>query len=143
MRKKSTISTKKFVHAIAEGIEKALGEGVGEAISCKEKLPLNEMARINKHEQGNGVFPFNAYEIQIFSEDHNPPHFHVISNGCNIAFTISDGELYRVISQGDAKTSKYIMANVKHWLSCQCAAQPKLTNQENASLIWDSLHSND
>ena len=30
-----------------------------------------EMARINKNEN-NGVFPFNSFEVKIWSNDHSP-----------------------------------------------------------------------
>lgn len=97
---------------------------------------LREMSRINVREGGNSIFPCGLYEVEIFSNDDNVPHFHILSNGCDVSFTISDGELYKVESIGNAKTYEYIMSNVKEWLVIPCTAQPKLTNQENASLQW-------
>ena len=102
---------------------------------------INEMARINTNEGGKCIFPCNKYEVKIWSNDHNPPHFHVLCDGWNILFTIEDGELYRVEGKGrDKKEYKYIVNSVKTWLKSACAVQPKLTNQENAISIWHQLH---
>lgn len=103
---------------------------------------LVEMARINKHEQGNSIFPFNSFEVQVWSNDHNPPHFHVLSNGCNISFLIETGEILNVESNGDLKTYQYILKNVKKWLNNKNSYQPKLTNKEAAEMYWSGMHCN-
>lgn len=42
-----------------------------------EPEQLVEMVRINMKESGKGsIFPFNAWEVKIWSDDHEPPHFH-------------------------------------------------------------------
>ena len=33
----------------------------------------------------------------------------------------------------------YMEKHVKEWLSTKCFAQPKLTNQENAMLLWQQI----
>lgn len=102
---------------------------------------ITEMARINKNETGRSIFPYEAWEVKIWSTDHNPPHFHIIKEGWDVSFTINDGELLMVKSRGANKgIYDYMCKNVKRWLSSTCSAQRKLTNQENALLHWDSLH---
>ena len=86
---------------------------------------ITEMARINKNETGRSIFPYEAWEVKIWSSDHNPPHFHMLM----------------VKSRGGNKSIyDYMCSNVKRWLSSICSAQRKLTNQENAMLQWEQLH---
>ena len=73
--------------------------------------------------------------------DHNPPHFHVIKEGWDVAFTIYEGELFTVKTRGENDSVfEYMCKNVKKWLSTTCSSQKKLTNKENALLLWESLH---
>lgn len=58
--------------------------------------PIVEMTRLNKREMGNVPFPYNKFNIRIWSNDHNPPHFHVIAEGWDVSFLIENGEEYRV-----------------------------------------------
>ena len=102
---------------------------------------ITEMARINKNETGRSIFPYESWEVKIWSSDHNPPHFHIIREGWDVSFTIEDGDLLMVKSRGVNKSIYYYMCgNVKRWLSSICSAQRKLTNQENAMLQWEQLH---
>lgn len=102
---------------------------------------ITEMARINKKESTGCIFPYNVFNVHIWSNDHEPPYFHIESNGWNISFLISNGELYKVNREGkDGRTYKYIVNNVKNWLSANCIITPQLTNQENANSIWQQLH---
>ncbi len=104
-----------------------------------EKQQLLEMARINKNE--TNIFPYNKWEVRIWSNDHNPPHFHVVCDGWNISFCIEDGSLLNIDSQGSKESvKKYMLVNVKTWLEEKCVVQPKLTNKENAILQWEQLH---
>lgn len=101
----------------------------------------NDKAIINKREQGNSIFPYNSFNVHIWSNDHNPPHFHVESEGWNIAFTIDDGKFLALKGQGkDMKVYNYIVKNVRNWLLQPCAIASKYTNQENALIIWEQLH---
>ena len=105
---------------------------------------LNEMARINKNETGKCIFPYNRWEVKIQSFDHNPPHFHIKCEGWNVSFVIENGNVLEVLTKGDDnEVLEYMTANVKEWLVSKCFAQPKLTNRENAQLIWDQLHDNE
>ena len=93
-----------------------------------------EMARINKNETG---------EVKIWSNDHNPPHFHILREGWEVLFDINSGSVLSIKSQGrNRKIYEYMCANVKEWLYSQCAIIPQITNQQNAIAIWDQLHDN-
>lgn len=102
-----------------------------------------EMARINKNEN-NGVFPFNSFEVKIWSNDHNPPHFHVIKDGWNIGICIENGKVEKIESKGKSEqVYNYIVENAPKWLEEKCAIKPKLSNRENAELIWAQIIEND
>ena len=101
-----------------------------------------EMARINKRDSGpNALFPFNKFDIHIWSNDHAPAHFHVMSEGWDISFNINSGNLYRINKKGtNERIYTYIINNIKKWLNSECATLKNITNKENALNIWDSLH---
>lgn len=106
-----------------------------------EQDELNEMARINKKETGQCFFPFDAWELKIWSNDHEPPHFHILKDGWNVSFLIETGTLDRIEEAGTKQSVfNYMVTNVKKWLDCKCFAQPKITNRENAMLQWEQLH---
>ena len=72
------------------------------------------MARINTNENGRCIFPYNSFEVKMWSNDHEPPHFHIISDGWNISFLVENGELDKVESRGsNLQVYNYICANVK------------------------------
>lgn len=102
---------------------------------------ITEMARIHKRESSQGIFPYNSYIVRIWSNDNEPPHFHIEKDGWNILITINDGKLYRIEQQGrDIQPYNYVLANVKRWLQLKSAITPSLTNQQNALSIWEQLH---
>ncbi len=102
-----------------------------------------EMARINKKES-TGLFPYNKYEVKIWSNDHNPPHFHIIVDGWNVLFDIENGNVIDIERKGKSEqVYDYIVKNAPKWLDNFCALKPKLTNRENAELVWEQLHEND
>ena len=105
------------------------------------KETLVEMARINLKEIGSVPFPTNKFEIKMWSDDHNPPHFHVICEGWNISFTIEDGRELEVKNIGNhSSTYNYIVKNIPIWLDMPCKNAPKISNTENAFLQWQQLH---
>ncbi len=109
----------------------------------RQKDMIIEMARINKKETGKCIFPFNSWELKIWSNDHNPPHFHILCEGWNVSFKIDDGEVLQIEGKGgNSSIFEYMVNNVNEWLSSRCFAQPKLTNKENAILQWEQLHDN-
>lgn len=102
---------------------------------------INEMAIINKKETGRCLFPYNIWELKILSNDHTPPHFHIICEGWNVSYKIEDGSILQIEGKGkNGQIFDYMQRHVKEWLSTKCFAQPKLTNQENAMLQWEQLH---
>lgn len=105
-------------------------------IHSEYKNSLNEMARINVKEF-NGYFPYNKFDIRIWSNDHNPPHFHIIGNGWDIVVDIKSGDIIKTKKIGkDSKFYSYVKDVVKDWLNDKCAVIPKLTNKENAMNTW-------
>lgn len=133
--------------------EDVINEIVGFEISKYSKIDntpfknidndINEMARINLDEGSNNIFPYNKFDVRIWSNDHMPMHFHVLSEGWDISFTIVSGELYRINRQGDnKKIYKYIVSNVKKWLNSESAIAAPFTNAQNAKIVWRQLHDN-
>lgn len=114
-------------------------------LNDEKNLQLNkslivEMARINMKE--NNIFPYNKYEIKIWSNDHTPPHFRIKSDGWNISYEIETGKEIEVIEEGEKKSVyKYITKNVNKWLDNKCALIPQISNRENATAQWIQLHS--
>ena len=64
---------------ITESINDFINEDMG-----IHREPLVEMSRINTNE--SNIFPYNKFEVKIWSNDHEPPHFHVICDGWNLSF---------------------------------------------------------
>ena len=54
------------------------------------------MPRINKKETDRCVFRYNTWKIEILSNDHTPPHFHIISDGWNVSYKIEDGNMLQI-----------------------------------------------
>ena len=107
----------------------------------EENEMVVEMARINKRENGNCIFPYNSFNVHIWSNDHNPPHFHVESDEWNVSLLIESGEVLEIKNEGKNKQIlNYIVKNAKDWLKQPCAILPTITNQENAMLQWEQLH---
>lgn len=137
------IHKERLQEIVAESIERVLGE---ECPACSVNSEVNpgllmEMARINRRE--NVLFPFAGWEIKIWSNDHTPPHFHIMKDGWNVSFEIGTGNLLGVEKSGaNQSVYCYMMNNVQEWLNAPCAVQPKLTNRENAMLLWEQLHDN-
>ncbi|MBQ9173781.1 MAG: DUF4160 domain-containing protein [Bacteroidales bacterium] len=128
---------------VKESVKKVLDESAALALNYYDKAePLVEMARINMKESGKGsFFPFNAWEVKIWSDDHEPPHFHIKRNGWNVSFAIETGEQIEISSQGTEKNVyDYMITNVSKWLDSPCAILPQITNRQNAMAQWLQLH---
>lgn len=131
------MNDKRIHQIINESIQHVLNERYN-----TQELIL-EMARINKNESGKSIFPYNSWEVKIWSNDHTPPHFHVLKDGWNVSFIIETGEQLQIETKGkDTSIYNYMVNNVKEWLSNPCSIMPKLTNQENAMLQWEQIHDN-
>ena len=87
--------------------------GVTKPTSIKNVAQLNEMARINTSEPQGAIFPYSEYDVHIWSNNHDPAHFHVITVDWDVSFLISNGSLYKVNKEGKKKkTLKYMCNNV-------------------------------
>ena len=130
---------------VKESVKKVLNEEPALALNYYdapqvETSLITEMARINTDE--SNLFPHQSYDIQIWSNDHTPPHFHVLKDGWDVEFYIENGDLYRIKKDGNNKQIySYMVKNIKKWLSSKCVVLPMVTNQENANAIWKQLHS--
>ena len=70
-------------------------------------------------------------KIEIYPNDHNPPHFHVKTEHYNIKFTISDCELLKSFTKKEPKSSE--IAAIKKW---------HLANKEELLDIWNRFQGN-
>lgn len=106
-----------------------------------EKHPIFEMALLNKDTKSSGPLPSNKYKVEIYSNDHVPPHFHVLVDDSNLEFYIETGKFYRYKKNSKELNSKEftnICSLVYDWLFNQ---KNKLgqTYQEvcvNAWVMW-------
>ena len=137
---------KRVIKLTEDKLDKIVSSVINEVTSTclNEKSNTNllvEMARINTKD--GGVFPFNDFEVKIWSNDHNPPHFHIIKDGWNVAFSIESGEVLQIKTQGKKKRIyNYMIENVAQWLSDPCAILPAVSNKDNAMAVWYQLHDN-
>lgn len=130
----------KFIQNINYFIKDAIREHKRHCVKLNNE-PLVEMAHLNKNEYGAVPFPSNKFDIRIWSDGHNPPHFHVIAEGWDISFHIESGKVYRINTYGgSSKMYNYIIKNIPIWLQMKSKAFPNTTNLEAAIGIWSSLH---
>ena len=66
----------------------------------ENKTQSGEVARINRYDIDDSIFPYAEWAIKIFGRDDNPPHFHIIKDDWDVSFTIKDGTLLSVNMQG-------------------------------------------
>lgn len=133
-----TINELKYL--VEDTVRRYLFENVGHRKSINRN-PIVEMARFNNKDVGAVPFPSSKFDIRIWSNDHLPPHFHIIADGWDISFLIEDGATYRVNKIGkNSSTYTYIEKNVPIWLEMENSANKKITNKEFAKLTWDSNH---
>lgn len=128
--------------------EKAASQGNSEAVAwiSREVGQNNDVACLNIKDKG-GPFPFQAYDIKVYSIDHNPPHIRLTSRleGYVICISIADGELVSVKSYGNREKSSLfsdVVKMAKVWLE-RPSTVPGFsgkTNWEVASGIWETMH---
>lgn len=107
-----------------------------EYLNKNYKDSLNEMARINTKEF-YGYFPFNKFRLVVWSNDHNPPHFHVIAENWDIVVNIEDGTIIKVKQEGNnSKVYSHVEKYVNEWLNSPSAIESEHTNREIAMLAW-------
>ena len=137
------INEEQLKEIVKESVKRVLDESAALALNYDEaSMPLTEMARINMKETGkNSIFPYNAWEVKIWSDDHEPPHFHIKRNGWNVSFNIETGELIEILKRGsEDNVLDYMQANVNKWLNSPSAILPLITNKQNALTQWLQLH---
>lgn len=141
MEKRLTINAAELAYRIKDAVRTYLFENIGHAAPNPlfRRNPVVEMSRLNKRSVGAVPFPYNKFDIRIWSDDHDPPHFHVLAEGWDISFLIENGNVYRVNTTGkNSIMYNYIVKNVPIWLNMSCTARKDLSNKEYATLIWDS-----
>ncbi len=110
---------------------------VNKYITENYKGSLNEMARINKKDFK--YFPYNKFDIRIWSNDHNPPHFHVMCDGWDIVVGIEDGSILRVKTVGkSSQVYSYVEKNINGWLDSKSSMMKTSTNREFAMATWEA-----
>ena len=143
-KKTIKLTENQLTEATKESLKNVLNEDFSIDLNSPEEAePILEMAHINSNETGNrSIFPFNSWEVKIWSDDHNPPHFHIKREGWNVSYDIETGERIEVLSKGDkSNIFDYMESNVKRWLDSPSSILPQITNRENARAQWIQLHS--
>ena len=105
---------------------------------------VQDMARVNKGE--TEIFPYDSYELRIYGNDHNPPHFHIksLQEKYHITVEIDTGELYQVKSTGRrGRKDKFIdvVKMAKLWLAAKPTTKKDYirfsTNREKLEYVWN------
>lgn len=141
-RKIIKITETELKEIVANSANQILGEGC----LAQSQYPdvhemITEKARINTKEAQGSIFPYQDYDVRIWSNDHEPAHFHIVTEDWDVSFLIADGSLYKVNAEGKKKkTLSYMCNKVVKWLNSPCAVLPVITNQQNAQLQWIQLH---
>lgn len=100
-----------------------------------------DIARLNKRDGENDIFPYDKWQLIMRSDDVEPPHFHIISEGWDVIFSIASGELIKVINEGNKKSHlNYMVQNTTSWLDAPNRFYQHISNRQAAMLIWDQLH---
>ena len=104
--------------------------------------PLNEMAKMNLKDPMNSPFQPNKFDIIIWSNDHNPPRFHIKGpEEWDVTFSIETGEPLKVKHIGkSSKYYKYMVDNVPIWLKMPCSVNKKITNRDFLDARWITDH---
>ncbi len=77
-----------------------------------------DIARLNKRDGEGEIFPHDKWRLIMRSDDAEPPHFHIISEGWDVTFSIESGELIKVLTTGtDQSHLNYMIHNASLWLN--------------------------
>jgi len=75
-------------------------------LNCLQNTTVTETGEV--YEIKKLVDKINNLKIHIYSNDHNPPHFHVLTDNINASFNIKTGELIKgSIDPKDQKRINY------------------------------------
>lgn len=102
-----------------------------------------EYDKVNIGNYGDKLLPWNKYRVSMYVNDHNPPHFHIITNdGWNIKFLISNGFIDSIENRGKKKSELQRLSKiVPKWLTKKSVSNPSKTNQQVLNDLWIELHS--
>ena len=78
--------------------------------NCLQNTIVNDNGEV--YEIKKLVDKINNLKIHIYPNDHNPPHFHVLTDNIDASFNIKTGELIKgTIEPKDQKRIKYFYEN--------------------------------
>lgn len=102
-----------------------------------EEQPIFEMATMNLSTPSSGPLPSNKYKVEMYSNDHTPPHVHILYDSCNIEFYIETCEFYKYKKNSPELSSKEfnkLCRLFKDWMLNQ--KRLKQTYQEICTQQW-------
>lgn len=84
-------------------------------LHCLQNTVVTEYGQVYEIKKLAGKI--NNLKIHIYPKDHNPPHFHVLTDNINASFDIKTGELIKgTIDPKDQKRIKYFYNNQRETL---------------------------
>ena len=110
---------------------------------CEDEHYLDplDIARLNKRDGESDIFPYDKWQLTMRSDDAEPPHFHIISEGWDVTFSIESGKLIKVLTAGtDQSHLNYMMHSASLWLNSPSRFYSHISNRHAATLMWDQLH---
>lgn len=105
--------------------------------------PVNEYyGRFNTKKEDSKLMPSNKYQVMVYSNDHNPPHFHVIdNNGWVVKFLIENGQLYDIEATGAKKSVlQYWNKNIPKWIKRPSNTDPSQTIKGRLIDLWNEMN---
>lgn len=118
-------------------------------MTYNQKMSLNEMAQVNKREQGNNKFGFdsNVYYVYVRGEGgyKKSPHFHIMHRGEGWDIRMNmDGSFNSIKTKSDKRQKDEDFADVekiaKVWVKQPNTLYPQMTNGQAAQFLWDSMN---
>ena len=133
------IDIRKYLTAIWNGEELISSAKIMDAFEIDDKMLL-EIARLNVGSDSNSPFPSNIYDLRMWSNDHDPIHFHVTNKqeGWKVTCSI-EGNVLSIKKQTPSLNIKKVEKLCKEWLNG--TNKYGINNKQNAKSIWDSIHS--
>lgn len=106
--------------------------------------PIQEMAKCNSNDSMISPFPPNKFDIIMWPNNHNPPHFHVKGpEEWEVTFAIENGKPLKVKHIGkSSKFYKYMEKNIPVWLSQASAIDSGRTNKQILENLWKLYNKN-
>lgn len=102
-----------------------------------------EIARLNKKESSNGIFPEKEWKATVRGDNHPIPRLFIEKIGTNVEaiFNIETGELLypENYKEGNNQFIEYMTDCLQSWFYSPCCLIAKVTNKEMALAIWYTL----